>query len=342
MTTPVPGATDRPGAAAQRVIAADIGGTNSRFALFETDPAGGLALRHSRWLPTREARSFGHLLATLRDAGFPLAPEEAAIVVIAIAGPVLGGVRSAPPFISWGIDLSRAADEFGFRRSLLVNDFVAQAFATRSPAAASARPILPGTPVAGAAVGVVGAGTGLGQAALVPDGAGGHLAVPSEGGHADFPLVGDDEAALGRFLCRELGVDRLTSTMLVSGVGLSNVHWHLTGERLRPEEVTAALTPASATAAWAARFYGRVCKLYALQAATFGGLFVAGGVAARTPLLLTHPAFEQEFRSSVEMGGLLREIPVSLITDQESGLWGAALLGAQTIGAPGQPGGAGR
>lgn len=333
MNTPTPGATDRPGAATRRVLAADIGGTNSRFALFEAGPRGGLALRHSRWLPTREAGSFGQLLATLRTAGFPLAPEEAEIVVIAIAGPVLGGLRSAPPFISWGIDLTRAADEFGFRRSLLVNDFVAQAFATRSPAAASARRVLPGRAVEGAAVGVIGAGTGLGQAALLPDGAGGFVAVPSEGGHADFPLVGNEEAALGRFLCRELGVDRLTSTMLVSGVGLSNVHWHLTGLRLRPEEVSAALAPDSATAAWSARFYGRVCKLYALQAATFGGLFVAGGVAARTPALLTHPEFEREFRTSAAMGSLLREIPVSLITDQESGLWGAALIGAQAIGA---------
>ncbi len=315
----------------RRILAADIGGTNSRFGYFETGGDGGLSRRATKWLRTREARSFGHLLEMLRATDFPLAPEEADVAVVAIAGPVLGGVRSAPPFIPWAVDFSRAAGEFGLRRSLLINDFAAQAFATRSAAVATARPIMPGRAVDGAGVGVLGAGTGLGQAALLPDGSGGYVAIPSEGGHAEFPLVGREEFALGEFLRKELGVARLTSTMVVSGAGLSNIHWHLTGRRLRPEEVTAEFSPGSSTLAWAARFYGRVCKLFALQAAAFGGMYVAGGVAAHAPELLTHAAFAEEFRTSVNMAELLREIPVSLITDQESGLWGAAFLGAQEL-----------
>lgn len=314
-----------------RILAADIGGTSSRFGFFETDGAGELFLRATRWLRTQDADSFGHLLERLRATDFPLAPEAADIAVVAVAGPVLGGVRSSPPFISWTFDFSQAGEEFGFRRSLLINDFAAQAFATRTRAATAARPILKGLPVEGAAVGVIGAGTGLGQATLLPDGNGGYLAVASEGGHAEFPLVGQEEFALGEFLRGELNVARLTSTMVVSGAGLSNIHRHLTGRRLPPEEVVAELTPDSPTLAWAARFYGRVCKLFALHAAAFGGVFVAGGVAARTPALLTHAAFEEEFRTSVQMTDLLREIPVSLMTDQESGLWGAAFLGAQIM-----------
>lgn len=314
-----------------RILAADIGGTNSRFGYFEIDGAGGLALRATQWLRTRDADSFGHLLELLRATDFPLAPEAADVAVVAIAGPVLGGLRSAPPFISWAVDFSRAGEQFGLRRSLLINDFAAQAFATRTRAATAARPILKGHPVAGAAVGVIGAGTGLGQATLLPDGNGGYLAVASEGGHAEFPLVGKEEFALGEFLRGELGVARLTSTMVVSGAGLSNIHRHLTGRRLQPEEIAAELTPDSPTLTWAARFYGRVCKLLALHAAAFGGLFVTGGVAARTPALLTHAAFEEEFRTSVHLADILREIPVSLMTDQESGLWGAAFLGAQIM-----------
>jgi len=314
-----------------RILAADIGGTNSRFGFFETDGVGGLSLRTTHWLQTREARSFGHLLEMLQATDFPLAPAAADVAVVAIAGPVLGGLRSAPPFISWAVDFSRAEAEFGLCRPRLINDFAAQAFATRTQAATAARPMLPGRPVAGAAVGVLGAGTGLGQATLLPDGSGGYLAVASEGGHAEFPLVGREEFAFGEFLRGELDVPRLTSTMIVSGSGLSNIHRHLTGRRLRPEEVTAELTPESPTLSWAARFYGRACKLFALHTAAFGGVFVAGGVAARTPALLTHAAFEEEFRTSVHMTDLLREIPVSLMTDQESGLWGAAFLGAQIM-----------
>jgi glucokinase len=46
----------------ESILAADIGGTSSRFAWFER---GGsvLSLRESIWLPTREAASFADLLS---------------------------------------------------------------------------------------------------------------------------------------------------------------------------------------------------------------------------------------------------------------------------------------
>jgi len=43
--------------------------------------------------------------------------------------------------------------------------------------------------------------------------------------------------------------------------------------------------------------------------------------------VLTHPAFEEEFRSSPEHSKLMSLIPVYLITDEQSGLWGAAFRG---------------
>jgi glucokinase len=61
------------------------------------------------------------------------------------------------------------------------------------------------------------------------------------------------------------------------------------------------------------------------------GLYVAGGVAARTPVLLTHPAFEKEFRNSDTLSGLLANIPVSLIRDENSGLWGGAVFAKQKL-----------
>lgn len=315
------------------ILAADIGGSSSRFAFFELEGGGRLALRHRQQFRTSDARSFGHLLEMLRGSSFPLRPEAAGIAVIAVPGPVLEGTFCAPPFVGWSIDFSRATEEFGFRRWRLVNDFVAQAHATRSPASSGATVLLAGRPVADAAVAVVGAGTGLGQALLLPDGRGGHVAVPSEGGHAEFPFVGEEEQRLGAFLVERLGLDRVTATHVVSGSGLSNIHWHLTGRRLSPEEVTGELRPGTATLAWAARFYGRACKLYVLHGAAFGGLYIAGGVAVRSPALLTDPEFAPEFRTSATMGERLREVPVHLMADEDSGLWGAAELGRQLLAA---------
>jgi len=91
------------------------------------------------------------------------------------------------------------------------------------------------------------------------------------------------------------------------------------------------LSSETETLTWASRFYGRVCRNYALETLSLGGVYIAGGVAAKIPQLLKHRAFEDEFRSSSTMSDILKNIPVFLITNEESGLWGAAFLGFQTI-----------
>ena len=47
-----------------------------------------------------------------------------------------------------------------------------------------------------------------------------------------------------------------------------------------------------------------------------------------------HPEFAREFHLSDSYPELLKQIPVHLITDQDSGLWGAAVYGLQRMGLP--------
>ncbi len=318
-----------------RILAADIGATNSRFAHFEAGPDERLSCIQTQWLKTADAVSFAHLLALLRKSGFRLEPEQADIAVIAIAGPVERGLHSAPPFIPWEIDIANALHDFGLQRCFLINDFVAQAFACRSSLGARAEAILPGRIAPEAAAAVVGAGTALGKAALVPDGTGGFLALPSEGGHADFPFASAEEFEFRQFLVQEYGEERISAHAVVSGKGLSDIHRFLTGETLAPGEVVSTFSPGSETLAWASRFYARVCRNYALDIVARGGVYIVGGVAARAPALLTHRAFAAEFRSSRTMGHLLSQIPVFLISNEESGLWGAGFFGLQQVGRAG-------
>ncbi len=315
----------------KNILAADIGATNSRFAHFEVDQEGKLSLVGTQWLKTQEFTSFGGLLEQVRSRDFSLGTEGADIAVIAAACPVEGGVYCSPPYISWDINLSTAQKELGLNWSLLINDFVAQAFACRSPIAEAAEQILPGQGELNATVAVIGAGSNLGKAALVPDGSGGFVAVPSEGGHANFPFVSDREFEFQEFILRELGEEYVTANTIVSGRGLSSIHRFLTGEILEPREVTAKFTPHSETLIWAARFYGRACRNYALETLALGGVYIAGGVAPKVPSLVTHEAFAAEFRSSRTLSALLEKIPVYLNKNEESGLWGAAFLGLQEL-----------
>lgn len=315
----------------KNILTADIGATNSRFAHFEVDQKGKLSLVGTQWLKTQEFGSFGDLVEQVGARDFPLGTEGADIAVIAVACPVEGGVYCSPPYISWDIDLPTAKKAFGLDKCFLINDFVAQAFACRSPIAEAAEQILPGQMIFDATVAVIGAGSNLGKAALVPDGSGGFVAVPSEGGHANFPFVSDREFEFQEFLLRELGEEYVTANTVVSGKGLSYVHRFLTGETLKPQEVTAKLTPNSETLVWAARFFGRACRNYALETLALGGVYIAGGVAPKVPSLVTHEAFASEFRTSRTLSALLEKIPVYLNKNEESGLWGAAFLGLQEL-----------
>ncbi len=315
----------------KNILAADIGGTNSRFAHFTFDRNGELSLVESQWIETATSSSFSHLLELLAQSGFsqPLADYD--VTVLAVAGPVVEGVYSNPPNIQWDIDTSNSARDFGIKRCFLINDFAAQAYACRSPIIESARQVVDGTIDSTATLAVIGAGTGLGMAALTPDGSGGFVAMPSEGGHGTFPFETPKEFEFMQFILNELSVPYVEAEFVVSGRGLSIIHQFLTGERLSPAEVGAGLSPDSKTLAWAACFFGRISRNFALQVLARGGVYIAGGVAAKLPALVTHTEFASQFYNSKTMRATLEQIPVFLNTNEESGLWGAALRAAQAL-----------
>jgi glucokinase len=308
-----------------RILTADIGGTNSRFGSFDLTDSGELTLQAVRWLPTEPTGSLAGQLTLLGEGDFPLLPARADIAVFAVAGPVEAGRRSKLPLAGWEIDLDQLEREFPLTRTLLINDFFAQALAVGGPPGRDARLILAGNPDPAAPLAVIGAGTGLGKALLVADGRGDHLVVPSEGGHADFPFGGGREQQYQNFLLEKCGGSYLSGNTVVSGQGLSYLHEFLAGAELSPAQVVREFPAHPETHAWEARFYGRVARNYVLETLALGGLYIAGGVAAKAPELLEHPAFREEFHHSPTMGHLLRRVPVRLISDENSGLWGAAI-----------------
>lgn len=314
-----------------KILAADIGGTNSRFAAFEFEGDDRFELLASKWFATGESSSFTDLLERLEDENFPLPASKADVAVFAVAGPVENETYSKPPHIPWEIDVSGSGRRFGLERCVLINDFVAQAFACRSPVMDTVQTVLGGKVDPTAPLAVIGAGTGLGQATLIPTSDGSYAAIASEGGHASFPFESKSETAYMEFLLRETGEPYVRSEMVVSGQGLSHLHCFLTGLRLEPADVASRLSPDSKTLRWMARFFGRLSRNLALQVVAFGGVYIAGGVAAKNPDLVRHPEFGRVFRRTETMPHVLSKIPVFLNTNEESGLWGAALKGRQLL-----------
>ena len=311
----------------QRIFAADIGGTNARFALF-SESGGDLALLRAEWTKSVDLATTDDVLQAMQQR-LQLSLAAGDILVVALAGPVRGQQGKLTNG-ALRVDLQETGRRYGLSRCLLVNDFFAQAFATLTPAGLNAMPVRDGCCPADSATAtraVLGAGTGLGAASLVrcrnaADGC--WLAVPSESGHMLFPFVGAEEHAYQDFLARELGRSCPTAENVLCGEGLALLQYYLTGRRVAPPAAGQALARETPTLQWYARFWGRFCRQWMLSTVCSGGLWLAGGIAAKNPLCVTHPAFAQELGAGADAGGIVAAAPIYLITDGNSGLWGAA------------------
>jgi glucokinase len=312
----------------RNILAADIGGTNSRFGHFTLSPAGVLELVATAWLPTNGVDSFLELLASLPGAGFTLHPSVVDAAVFAVPGAVIG--RSVTfANIGWELDLDALQDTFGLAPTACINDFLAQAHGCRLLGDAAAI-VRPGDMNPNQVQAVIGAGTGLGKATLIPLGDGSYHVLPSEGGQTAASFTGKTEVAFADALCRATGEHYVRGDTVLSGSGLTQLHQFLTGQICTPAAIGAALTPDHETAALFARFYGRAVRDYALTMLAVGGIYISGGVAAKNPLLVLHPEFSREFLDSPTYGRLLAQIPVRLVRDERTGLFGAARY-AQTL-----------
>lgn len=336
-----------------RILAADIGGTHSRFGLFEE--SGGRLHPLSMGQVPSAGPDFIAVLDSLVLACPDLAPERADRVALAVAGPVTTPGHVQPsnlPYVIEAEQVRRRAGKPGLP-VLLINDFEAQALACLTPLMETASPLYAGNGAApagqnarfevpgrggGSPCLVVGAGTGLGMALLVPGGAvtGSAESVrvwPSEGGHAVFPFVEneDDEFAFGRFVALRRGVAAARGDDVLSGPGLALLHEFLTGRALEPAQVTSLPDfELSGTCRMFARFYGRLCRNMVLITLARSGVVISGGLAARCPALIRHPAFLAEFLAApAQFRDLLSAVPVWHNADPLAGLWGAALAGTR-------------
>jgi glucokinase len=316
------------------LLVADIGGTNSRFGWFVLADDGGILRKESVWLPTKEADSFAGLFDMLARNGFSLQPKDCDAAAVAVPGAVREKRYADPPNVSYSMDTADVAERFGDAPLFLLNDFAAQGYACLTGAVrgadSGALGVKPGKADASGTMGVIGAGTGLGHCALVQGWDERRIAVPSENGHASFAFVGE-EMEYEKFLRAETGMPFIFGDIVLSGRGLSLLHKFHTGEDLDPAEAAAKLPENEAVRTWFARLYGRGCRNYALALLAVGGMYIAGGVAAKNPMLVTDPAFTTEFVNSPAYGPVLKDIPVTLNVNEESGLWGAAQFAAYNI-----------
>lgn len=326
------------------VLAGDVGGTKTALAIVDIDARSLTFLRVRRY-PSREWPGLEAILEDFLDDE-DTRPRAA---VIGVAGPVRDG-RARVTRLPWSVDERSLAALFAERRRstpvTIVNDFVAAALGLPRLTPRRLAHLLPGSAEAHGPIALIGAGTGLGQAALIST-PGGYVVVPSEGGHVDFGPRNEREDRLIAFLRRRHG--RVSRDRVVSGEGLGSIYDFLAAGRRPPSPALARALAGGDRAAAVSRFgltgrdpvcrealrlfasiYGSEAANLAIQYQATGGVYLAGGIAAKILPALRGPEFRESFRSKPPMEGLLAGIPVCVVLDPRLPLLGAAAQAHRT------------
>jgi glucokinase len=301
-----------------RVIAGDVGGTKTLLRCVESS---GEVSAEGRFDSTAYAR-FEDLLGEF----LPRCPGPAEAACMAVAGPVLGD-RATVTNVGWELHSESLAKAAGVKRVHLVNDFYAVAIGVPLLGADDLLNLQQGERDPASPISVLGAGTGLGEAIVIPNGSD-WVVVPTEGGHQDFAPQDAEQARLFLHLHERHG--HVSWERVVSGMGLVNIFTFLGGEELNPAEIAekadAGEPLAQRAAAMFVDIYGAEAGNMALRVLARGGVFLAGGIAAKNRGWFTDGRFLEAFRRKGRFSDLMARIPVDVIVNESVGLIGAVAV----------------
>jgi len=307
-------------------LVADIGGTNARFAL-ERAPG---RIGDVATLPCAGHAQFTDAVRAYLGRHDGVRVRHAAI---AIANPVDGDLVKMTNHC-WTFSIAQARAELGLDTLLVVNDFAALAMSVPELAASELVQVGGGAPVTGGVVGLVGAGTGLGVAGLIPSG-GRWTVLQSEGGHAAFSPMDAREQAILDFCWGRW--EHVSAERLVSGPGLSLIHEALAAQQglsapvMDPAEIVErALDGGDALCAEVLDAFcgmlGTVAANVAVTLCARGGIYIGGGVVPRLGEWFARSPFRARFENKGRFSGYTARIPCFVIHAPCPALAGAAAM----------------
>lgn len=336
------------------LLTGDIGGTKTILQLVQTSGENRETLHEKRY----SSRDFPDLvpmvqqfLAEAGKSGEKIVPQKACF---AIAGPVVNNTVKLTN-LTWLLDAKRLESELGFAPISLINDFAAVGYGVLGLGEKDLYTLQPGKPQSDAPIAVIGAGTGLGQGFLIHQGDN-YQVFGSEGGHADFAPRAELEFQLLKYLLDKHDIQRVSVERVVSGMGILAIYQFLRdrsyaketpeiGEVVKAWEQQAGrsektVDPAAAISTAAieksdrlseqtmqifVESYGAEAGNLALKLLPYGGLYVAGGIAAKNLPLMQEGSFLRSFTSKGRMRAILEDVPVHIVLNPQVGLIGAAI-----------------
>jgi glucokinase len=323
------------------LMAGDIGGTKTYLALFERQEDGSLVeIKGARYA----SASFPSLAPMVELFWGQPGPSVGA-AAFGVAGPVLDG-RCRATNLPWRLDERILQAELGIPRLRLINDFHANALGILALPPEDVEVLQDGPADPDGLIAILGAGTGLGEAVVLPAGPcpGGSQprVVVSEGGHCDFAPRNELEIDLLRHLMRRH--ERVSYERVLSGPGLVAIYEFVVSSDLAPEAevVREELSSGDPGAVIGRRgiegsdpacvkaldifvsLYGAEAGNLALKVLPTGGLYLAGGIAPRILEKLKAGGFVKAMTAKGRMSPMLESLRVSVVMNPKAGLIGAS------------------
>ncbi|MBN3922037.1 glucokinase [Nostoc sp. NMS4] len=337
------------------LLAGDIGGTKTILRLSETSDSEAL---HTIYQENYHSADFPDLVPIVQQfllKANTRTPEKACF---AIAGPLVNNTAKLTN-LAWFLDTERLQQELGIPQISMINDFAAVGYGISGLQKQDLYTLQIGNFQPEAPIGIIGAGTGLGQGFLIKKGDY-YQVFPSEGGHADFAPRNEIEFQLLKYLLGRHDIQRISVERVVSGMGIVAIYQFLRDRQFATESpdiaqavrtwerevgqeeksVDAGAVIGTAALQGSDRLSERTLQLFieaygaeagnlALKLLPYGGLYIAGGIAPRILPLIQNSDFLLNFTQKGRMRRLLEEIPVYIILNSQVGLIGAALCAAR-------------
>jgi glucokinase len=325
-----------PGQKTIAILAADIGGTKTNVALYETGSDGPMAVREQRYV----SADYPSLTDIIHSFTGGTLPDR---IAAAVAGPVIDG-KSKLTNLPWTLD-SKAMSQDLKSPVCFINDLEATAYGLAGIKEEELATLAPGAPGAKGNIAILAPGTGLGEAGLYWDGQGYHP-FATEGGHSDFAPRTALDVEIFYYLQKQFG--HVSWERVVSGMGIKNIFHFITESRKEqiPEWLAERLKdndPAAVISQSAVRHEDLICvetmelfvRYMATEAASLvlklmatGGLYLAGGIPPKILPLLQTDSWTNNFDNNGRMHELSDRIPVYVVLNDKMALQGAAYYGA--------------
>lgn len=319
----------------QTILIADIGGTNSRFQIWQRDLSTIVQDDKQAWLCVSDQRyasqSFVTFDALLDQVVASANGASFQAVVIGAAGPVQAAQVQFTN-LKWLISEANLQKRFPQAQVALLNDFTIAAYALDSLSSDDRQIIYsPSSHQTNDLRLLVGAGTGLGVALL--RGYGAELSVvATEAGHVDFAPITKQDAQLQAWLTQSW--THVSFERLVSGDGLVAIYQFLAEHSAflpangpSASDIASSASNGDKEAIAAIRlfwgYYGQFIGNMALCWPAFGGIYIAGGMAPKLVRWMKESEFLTRLQQKGRMQPIVENCALHLVKPVELGLLGA-------------------